>query len=385
MNLHSVGLIGVVTAVIMSHGASAEEAIKIGVPVGLSGANSVIAPSVVQSSELAVEEINAKGGVLGRKLELKIVDDRSNAAGAQQAFDLLVFRDKVDVIISMETSSARNAGLPIAARGKVPYIYTSPYEGGACSRYLFADDWVPDQQLSPLVDYFMDVKSAKTFFLVGTDYAFGRGELDITRKAVERKGGKIVGEEYAPMDATDWTAIIGKIRAAHPDALITATAGGAPIVTFTKQLRASGISALYGNTSIDEATAKQLGADAEGIYLSASYISSIDSPANKSFLAAMKKKFGAKLETPNSLSIPQYEAIYLYEAAVEKAGSIESEAVVKAIPEVSIDGPRGRLQISKEHHPTLTMYLGQFQADGAPKLIKVFKNVNPGDQCPNLK
>src|SRR3978361_1447052 len=132
----------------------AAEPIKIGVPVGLSGANSVVAPSVVQSAELAVEEINAKGGVLGRKLALEVADDASGAAGAQKAFDSLIYQKKVDVLISMETSAARNAGLPAITKGKVPYIYTSFYEGHSCNRNMFVDAWVPEQQVPPVVDAF---------------------------------------------------------------------------------------------------------------------------------------------------------------------------------------------------------------------------------------
>ena len=143
------------------HAALAADPIKIGVPVGLSGANSVVAPSVVQSAELAVEEINAKGGVLGRKLALEVADDASGAAGAQKAFDCLVFQKKVDVLISMETSAARNAGLPIVARGKTPYIYTSFYEGKSCSPYLYVNAWVPEQQVPPIVDYFNKEKKAQ--------------------------------------------------------------------------------------------------------------------------------------------------------------------------------------------------------------------------------
>ena len=108
-------------------GSAAADTIKIGVPVGLSGANSVVAPSVVQATELAVAQINSGGGLLGRQLEVVVADDGSGAQGAQKAFDSLVFRKKVDVLISMETSAARNAGLPIINRGGVPYIYTSFY------------------------------------------------------------------------------------------------------------------------------------------------------------------------------------------------------------------------------------------------------------------
>src|ERR1700719_1029684 len=119
--------------------AMAADPIRIGVPVGLSGANSVVAPSVVQSAELAVEEINAKGGVLGRPLALDVADDASGAAGAQKAFDSLVYQKKVNVLISMETSAARNAALPIVSKGKVPYIYTSFYEGHSCNKNLYVN------------------------------------------------------------------------------------------------------------------------------------------------------------------------------------------------------------------------------------------------------
>jgi branched-chain amino acid transport system substrate-binding protein len=363
----------------------AAEAIRIGVPVGLSGANSVVAPSVVQSAQLAVDEINAAGGILGRKVELEVADDGSGAVGAQKVFDSLIFQKKVDVLISMETSAARNAGLPILARGKVPYIYTSFYEGRSCSPWMHVNAWVPEQQVPPVVDYFMKAKAAKTFFLVGSDYAFGRGMLEFTKKYAEGKGAKVVGEEYLPMDGTDWTAIISKIRTAKPDALVTSTAGGAPNVTLTKQLRAAGISIPYGNLAVDEGTAKGMGADAQGIFISASYVTGIDSPKNKQFLAAMGKKFGADLKTPNDLSVPQYEAVYAYKAAVEKARSTDAAKVSAALSDVTVEGPRGSITMSRQRHAPLTMYLGEVQADGGVKVIASFKDVDPGAQCPALK
>ena len=363
----------------------AAEPIRIGVPVGLSGANSVVAPSVVQAAELAVEEINAKGGILGRQVALDIADDASGAAGAQKAFDSLIFQKKVNVLISMETSAARNAGLPIVARGKTPYIYTSFYEGRSCNKYMYVNAWVPDQQVAPIVDYFMKSNKAKNFFLIGSDYSFGRGMLEFTKAYITKQGGKVVGEEYLPMDGTDWTAVINKLKTAHPDAIITSTAGGAPNVTLTKQLRAAGITLPYGNLAVDEGTARDMGADAEGIVISGSYLTSIDSPKNKEFMASMQKKFGANLKTPNDLSVPQYEAVYLYKAAVEKAGSVDTDKVLAALGTVRIDGPRGSIQMNKQHHAPLTMYLGQVQKDGGIKLLETFKNVDPGAQCPALK
>jgi urea transport system substrate-binding protein len=298
----------------------AQEPIKIGVPVGLSGANSVVAPSVVQAGELAVEEINAAGGVLGRPLELVVADDGSGAQGAQKAFDSLVFQQEVDALISMETSAARNAGLPIVNRGQVPFIYTSFYEGRSCSPWMYVNAWVPEQQVAPIVDHFMKEFGAKRFFLIGSDYAFGRGMLEFTRQYIEDQGGEVLGEDYLPMDGTDWTAIISQLKSANPDALITSTAGGAPNVTLTKQLRAAGVDIPYGNLAVDEGTAKGMGADAAGIYISASYITGIDSPENKKFLEAMARKFGDDLKTPNDLSVPQYERVIFTSSRSKRRG-----------------------------------------------------------------
>jgi urea transport system substrate-binding protein len=374
---------GILSAAIFP--AVAAEPIKIGIPIGLSGANSVVAPSVVQSAELAVAEINASGGVLGRMLTLEIADDQSGAAGAQKAYDNLIFQKKVDALITMETSAARNAGLPIVARGKTPFIYTSQYEGHSCSPYMYVDAWVPDQQVAPIVDLFIDQKKAKTFFLIGSDYAYGRGMLAFSKAYIEKKGGKVVGDEYNPMDASDWTAIISKVRAANPDALILSTAGGAPNVTLTKQYKAAGITALVGNLGVDEGTAKSMGTDAEGVYISASYVTSLDSPEAVKFMKAMKAKFGEGLKTPNDLSVPQYEAIYLYKLAVEKAKTTNQEGVIKALGEVSFQGPRGLIKMDKQRHAALNMYLGQVQGDGSVKVLSSFKDVDPGQQCPNLK
>ncbi|TIP28770.1 MAG: amino acid ABC transporter [Mesorhizobium sp.] len=358
--------------------------IKIGIPVGLSGANSVVAPSVVQSAELAVAEINAAGGVLGRQLALEIADDASGAAGAQKAFDALVFQKEVNAVITMETSAARNAGLPIISKGDIPYIYTSFYEGKSCNANLFVNAWVPEQQVPPIVDNFIKSQGAKKFFLIGSDYAFGRGMLEFAKAYIEKSGASIVGEEYLPMEGSDWTAIISNLKSSGADAVITSTAGGAPNVTLTKQLRGAGVTIPYGNLAVDEGTAGSMGADAAGIFISASYVTSIDSAANKTFLAAMQKKFGAELRTPNDLSVPEYEGIYLYKAAVEKAGSTDTAAVLAALAEVSFAGPRGTVSMKRQHHAPLTMYLGQVKPDGSVTVVDTFEGVDPGEQCPNL-
>lgn len=376
--------VAAIAAALLAAPTAAQETIKIGIPVGLSGANSVVAPSVVQSSEFAAKEINEAGGILGKQIELVVADDNSGAQGAQRAFESLVYEEKVDVLISMETSAARNAGLPIVNRGRTPYIYTSFYEGRSCSPWMYINAWVPEQQVAPIVDHFMSEYEAKSYFLIGSDYAFGRGMLEFTRTYVESKGGEVLGEEYLPMDGSDWTAIISQLKASGADALITSTAGGAPNVTLTKQLRAAGVDLPYGNLAVDEGTAKSMGGDATGIYIAASYVTGIDSADNKAFLEGMAAMFGDDLITPNDLSVPQYEAIYAYKAAVEMAGSTDAQGVIDTLDDVSVTGPRGTITMNAQRHAALTMYLGQVQADGTVNVIQSFENVDPGEQCPQF-
>jgi len=363
--------------------ARASALIKIGVAVGVSGANSVVAPTVLQSSQLAVEEINAAGGILGRRVQLEIVDDGSSAIGAEKAVDTLVSK-KVDAIIAMQTSAARNAALPIIARGTVPYIYTSFYEGRSCSPWMYVNGWVPEQQVAPVVNYFTAQKSAKTFFLVGSDYAFGRGMLDFAKKHIQEAGGRVIGEEYLPVDGVDWSAVISRIRTSKPDALISATAGGEPNVSLARQLRAAGVKIPYGNLALDESTAKAMGDAATGIIVSASYLTVIDTAENNAFLKRMLIRFGAELKAPNELSVPQYEAFHLYKAAVEKTGTTDSEKVLKALGQVSFTGPRGLVQMDKSRHTPLSMRLGQVRSDGSIRILETFPSVDPGAQCPGI-
>src|SRR3974390_69798 len=176
--------------------------VVIAMPVGLGGVNGVVAPAVVQSAELAADELNAKGGILGRPVKVVPLDDESGPAGAVKAFNTGIRQDRADAIITMETSAARNAGAPIAERAKVPFIYTSFYEGRACGEYLFVNAWVPEQVVPPLIKLIID--------------AFGRGMIEAAKKTIKDAGGTILGEEYQPLQQSDWTAIISKIRAANP-------------------------------------------------------------------------------------------------------------------------------------------------------------------------
>jgi urea transport system substrate-binding protein len=363
---------------------AAQGKVQIGIIVGLSGANSVVAPSVVQAAELAVEELNKKGGILGKSVEMQVFDDGSGPDGALKAFNTAIQDKKVDVIVAMETSSARNAGAPIANRASVPFIYTSPYEGGDCKKYLFANTLVPPQLIDPGLVYMKD-SGAKTWFLLGSDYAYGRFALEAARNSITGFGGTVVGEEYNPVDAADWAPILSKIRSANPSAVVTATAGGAPNVSLLKQYRDAGLTAPVISLSLDEGTAKTIGSAAEGVILTSDYFTSLETAENKAFLTAMKAKFGDKMETPNFLSVPTYDGIHAYALAAAKAGAVTSDAIIAALPEVSFTGPRGPVRIDQQHHAALSVSVGQVQGDGSIKILKNLGLIDSGNQCPDLK
>ena len=379
----SIGLAGLSRTAAVVASAPARPVV-IGVAVGLTGANSIVAPTVVQSSQLAVDEINRTGGILGRPVELAVADDGSGPVGVPNAAQQLIDQRHADVVIAMETSAARTAMLPLIERARIPYIYTSFYEGHACSPWMYANGWVPEQQVVPIVHYLMQDKAARNIFLVGSDYAFGRGMLAFTRRYIESHGGHVAGEEYLPIANTDWSLVVARIRSAKPDALVSATAGGTPNLTLVRQLDAAGIRLPYGNLAIDESTAQAMGERATGMLMSASYLTSIESRENHDFLTGMLIKFGAGLQAPNELSVPQYEAIHLYRAAAERAGTTDSLRVLAALGAVTFDGPRGLVQMSASHHTALAMRLGRVQTDGSVRVLQTFGNTDPGAQCPGL-
>lgn len=372
-----------VAALVEVGNASDDGPIQIGVPVGLTGANAVVAPSVVQASELAQDEINAAGGILGRKLELKFYDDQSGAEGALKAFNTAILQDKVIGIVSMETTSARNAGLPITQKMNIPFVYSSQYEGHACSSNLFINGSVP-AQIGPVADYFKSRTGAKNWFLIGSDYAYARESITAFQKMIEDGGGTVVGTEFNPVDSPDWSAILQKVRSMKPDAVASVFAGGSPNVTFFKQWRDGGFSLPHLSLGIEEGTALNLGGAAAGVLYPSPYFTSIQNDKNKIFLEKLKGKFGDKMELPNFLSVPQYNGIHLMALAIEKAGSTDSAAIIKALPTVIFDGPSGATQMDRQHHAALNMYVGEVQSDGSTKVVQDLGLVEPGDQCPNL-
>lgn len=368
-----------------SSGESDDNAVLIAIPVGLTGANSVIAPGVVQASELAVDEINAAGGVLGgRQLKLKVYDDQSGANGALKAFTAAVQEDKVVGIVGMETTAARNAGQPIAEQADTPYVYTSSYEGKACGGNLFINGAVPEQSIDPLLAYINKTMTPKSWAIVASDYAFGRDTAKYLEQAVTDSGGDVVSTQFNPIDAGDWTSVLQNIKSANADVVVSILAGGTPSVTLSKQWKQSGMTVPLFNLGIDEDTAKTIGSDAAGVLYPSMYFTANDTPENKKFIESLKAKYGDKAHVPNNLTVPQYVGVHLLAKAIDAAGSTDSDAVIAQLPNVSFDGPSGRMQMNKEHHTDMNFYLGEVQPDGTTKVIADFGQAGPGSQCPQF-
>lgn len=373
-------------AVSCSSGKTDDNSVLIAIPVGLTGANSVVAPGVVQASELAVAEVNANGGVLGgRQLKMKVYDDQSGANGALKAFTAAVREDNVVGIVGMETTAARNAGEPIAAETNTPYVYTSGYEGKACSSNLFINGSTPEQSVDPLVAYINKSMAAKTWAVVASDYAYGRDTAEFFQNAVTESGGQVVSTQFNPTDSGDWTSALQNIRSANPDVVVSILAAGTPSVTLSKQWKQSGLTIPLFNLGMDEDTAKTIGADAAGVLYPSMYFTGNDSPQNKKFIAALQSKYGADAHIPNQLTVPQYVGVHLLAEAINAAGSTDPAAILAKLPEVSFDGPSGPVQIDKEHHANLNFYLGEVQKDGSTNVVADFGQVDPGQQCPKLK
>jgi branched-chain amino acid transport system substrate-binding protein len=361
--------------------AQAEDEVVIGVVQALSGPGSVLSPPVLQSAELAVDELNAAGGILGHKVRIENGDDGTDPRIAEQAWDSLINQRGAKFIISMETSAGREAGIPVAEKANVPAIYTSLYEGASCNPILYANAEVPNQQTDPLVKYLTEKEGAKTWFLVGSDYLWPHKSFEIAKKVIEAAGGEVVGEEYSPIGTTDWAAIVSKINRTQPSVVLLAIAGGADNVSIMKQKNASGSSAIVASLDIEEGALSALGQDGEGIYVPASYFSTLDTPENKKYTDALKAKFGDKMATPTFFGAPTYDAIHQFALAAEKAGTLDGSAVLKALSEISFTGPRGPVTMTPDRHASLPVYLGKARADGKFDIVQSLGVVEATKQC----
>ena len=345
--------------------------VKVGVLHSLSGTMAISEVTVKNATMLAIDQINASGGVLGKKIEPVIEDGASDPAIFAQKAQKLIQQDKVVTVFGGWTSASRKAMLPVFERFHGLLWYPVQFEGNECSPDIMYSGAQPNQQILPALDWAFE-QGKKRVFLLGSDYVFPRTANLILKKHIMHDGGVVAGEEYVPLGGTDFSSIITKIKIAHPD-VIFSTLNGDSNVSFFKQLAAAGITQAklpVMSFSIAEQEAKAMGPSlVNGSYAAWNYFQSLNNPANKKFIAAYKAKFGSNAVLDDPM-VHGYIDVLVWAAAVKKAGTFDPLAVKKAAVQLGwMDSPMGPVKFADNQSLYQTAYVGQLQPDGQFKIL----------------
>lgn len=349
------------------------DTIKVGDLHSLSGTMAISEVTVKNAELLAIEEINAKGGVLGKKLEVIVEDGASDWPTFAEKAQKLLSVDGVATVFGGWTSASRKAMLPVFERNKALLWYPVQYEGLESSPYIFYTGATTNQQIIPGLDYLKE-QNKRNIFLVGSDYVFPRTANKEIKAYAGANDMEILGEEYSPLGHTEYGTLVNKLKAAKPDAIFN-TLNGDSNVAFFKQLRSAGITADQMpvlSVSVAEEEVRGIGPENVAGHLTAwNYYQTTDTPENIRFVQAYKAKYGQDKVTSDPMEAG-YVGVYLWAAAVEKAGTTNPEAVKKASDGITFDAPEGKVTIDGEtQHLYKTARIGVIQPDG---LIKEVSN-----------
>lgn len=365
--------------------AKTSKTIKVGILHSLSGtmANSEI--PVEKAELLAIKQINAKGGVLGKKIVPVIEDGASDNATFAEKADQLIEEYHVATVFGCWTSASRKAVLPIFENTHNLLWYPVQYEGMESSPNIMYMGAAPNQQIIPAVNY-MHKKFGTKAFLVGSDYVFPRTANAIINKQASHLHMKVVGEKYVPMGSTDFSTVINQIKHAHPDFIVNTLNGGSNDAFF-KQLKEAGISSKDVPTisaSVAEQEVKGIGsAYMAGHYTSWNYYMSQKNPQNAAFIKAFKKEVGQSSVTDDPIEAG-YNAVHLWARAVEKAHSFSVNKVRKAAAGLSYNAPEGTVTIDGDNqHLYKKVRIGKVNKSGG--INTVWQTKNPLKPDPYLK
>ncbi len=353
--------------------AASGNTIKVGILHSLSGTMAISEKSLVDATQLAIEEINKKGGVLGKQIEAIVEDGNSDWPTFAEKAKKLIEQDKVVVVFGCWTSASRKAVLPVFESKDHLLFYPVQYEGQECSKNIFYTGAAPNQQIEPSVDWLLKNKG-KEFFLVGSDYVFPRTANTIIKAQLEASGGKVVGEDYLPLGNSEVTPIIAKIKQALPNGgVIYNSLNGDSNVAFFKQMQGAGLTAdKYPSMSVSiaEEEVKAIGPEfLKGHYAAWNYFMTVDNPANKKFVEAFKAKYGADRVTNDPMEAG-YIAVNIWAQAVEKAGKADDlEAVRMAALGQTFDAPEGKVKMENSHHLSKFVRIGEVTPDGQFKVV----------------
>jgi urea transport system substrate-binding protein len=347
--------------------------IKVGILHSLSGTMAISEKSVVDAENLAIEEINNAGGVLGKKIEAITEDGASDWPTFNEKAKKLIDQDKVVAIFGCWTSASRKAVLQTFEAKNHMLWYPVQYEGQECSKNVFYTGAAPNQQIEPSVDWLLEKYKGKPFFLVGSDYVFPRTANTIIKAQLKAKGGKVVGEDYIPLGGTEVTPIISKIKAAMPEGgVIYNSLNGDSNVAFFKQLQGAGLGPdKYPSMSVSiaEEEVKAIGVEyLKGHFAAWNYFQTVNTPASKKFVEAFKKKYGDE-RVVNDPMEAAYIGVYIWKQAVEKAGGADDLDKVRAAAlGQSFDAPEGKVTMENSHHLAKFVRIGEVGEDGLFKI-----------------
>jgi ABC-type branched-subunit amino acid transport system substrate-binding protein len=361
------------------------DAIKIGVIADQTGPLSIMGAAQANTATLVVDEINASSGLLGRRIELLIEDSASDDGQAATAATKLVQHDHVDVLLGGIFSSTRQAiKTPAVVEGETLYIYPEQYEGQEYDPLLFCTGAVPAQQVEPLIPWVMQETGARTFYLPSADYIWPRVMNRKVHEVASANGGRIVGEEYFPIDHADWGETVDRINSSGADVVFNTTVppGCFP---FLEALCESGFTKRGGRvitTYFDENLVAALPPEhVEGLYGCIDYYQSVSDPFSRELLGRYNARFpdGPQFSAGSGCT-GIHRGLKLWEAAVTEAGSLDQAAVVAALDHAKIaEGPGGPAEmVPGQHHVRMNVYIAQVH-DGTLDVVESLGAIDPNE------
>ncbi|MEU4426337.1 urea ABC transporter substrate-binding protein [Actinoplanes sp. NPDC024001] len=361
------------------------DTVKVGLLNSLSGTMAISEVTVRDSLQLAIEEINAAGGVLGKKIEAVSEDGASDWPTFAEKSQKLISEDKVAAVFGCWTSASRKAVKPVFEKNKSLLFYPVQYEGLEQSPYIFYTGATTNQQIVPGLDY-LKAQGKTSVYLVGSDYVFPRTANKIIKAYAEANGMKVLGEDYAPLGSTEFSTIVNKVKASGAAAVFN-TLNGDSNVAFFKEYKAAGLTAEgmpVVSVSIAEEEVKSIGTQYLAGQLTAwNYYQTTEGAANKKFVEAYKKKYGADKPTSDPMEAA-YVSVHLWKAMVEKAGSFDVEKVKAAANGITYEAPEGLVTVDgPTQHIHKTARIGKIGADGL--ITEVWNSGKPIQPDPYLK
>jgi branched-chain amino acid transport system substrate-binding protein len=369
-------------ASLLPRAAFADDVIKLGSILDTSGPFDAYGKPMDQAMRLAVQEINAAGGLLGKQVEVTAYDTQSDMALYSQYGQQLTRQDKVDVVHGGILSASREAIRQTMRKTKTLYFYNVLYEGGVCDRNIFINGVTPAQQVEALVPYAMGKAGGKKVYILAADYNYGHITSRWIQKFVAENGGEVVGNDFFPLDVNDFGSTIAKIQGVGPDLVIAPLVGGAHL-SFFRQWAAAGMKdkiALASTTLGVGNEQKVLTAEeGNGIMCAYNYSQQLDTPANKAFKTAWAAAFGSS-DNIHEMAVSTYQGIKTWAKAVDMAGSLERDAIIAALESgISVGGPGGQISVDpKTHHAVLDVHLMEFE-NQEMKVIETLPQRQPID------